>query len=149
MSLTNPVLCSSGVFSLYRVVLFFIFCICCHRTNQIRSMMSLMMMGLNPDPLVRTLFGIFIFILIIPLVVLVVWGQAFLHQQDSSPKVIFLSLTCLYQQDLSPKVVDSSEYFGAQIPYFLSKLETQFYRFSRSQTLTPSLQPLYFHQKYD
>ena len=41
------------------------------------------------------------------------------------------------------------EKIGAQIPYFISKLEAQFYSYSRSNTLPQSLQQLYFHQKYD
>ena len=82
-------------------------------------------MGLNPDPLLRIILAVFLCILVIPLVVLVFWGLVF-----------------LYQKEPSPKVVDSSKYFGAQIPYFLSKFETHFYSYSPSHTLSHSLQPL-------
>ena len=60
-------------------------------------MMSLMMIGLTPDPLVRTLFKLFICLLMIMLVVLVVWGLALVYQQKLSPNVIFLRLECSYQ----------------------------------------------------
>ena len=55
------------------------------------------MMGLTLDPLVRTIFALFLCVLTIMLVVLVVWGLAFLYQQDSIPNAIFLSLLCSYQ----------------------------------------------------
>ena len=87
-------------------------------------------------------FCAFICVFAIPLIVLVFWGGAFLHQQESSPKVIFLCLTRLYQQESSPRVSDLSKYFGAQIPYFLSKFEIQFYSYCSSQTFPCSLQPL-------
>ena len=67
------------------------------------------MMGLTPDPLVHTLFALFIFVLAVTLVVLVVWGPVFLYQHESIPKVIFLCLTCLYQQDSRLKMVESSK----------------------------------------
>ena len=57
-------------------------------------MMILTIMGLTLDPLVRTLFALFFFCLNIPLVVLVVWSLEFLYQQESSPNVIFLHLSC-------------------------------------------------------
>ena len=100
------------------------------------------MMGLTPYTPVRTIFALFIDVLMITLVVLVFAGLAFWHQQELSPNVVFLRLTCLYQYESSLKVVDSSKYFGAQIPYFLSKFENQFYGYSCSQTLPCSLQPL-------
>ena len=105
-------------------------------------MMSLKNFGLTPDPLVRTIFALFIFILTILMVVLVFWYLKFLHQQESSSMVIFLHLTFLYQQESITKVVDSLKCFGAQIPYFLSKFETQFYSYSHSQTVPRLLQPL-------
>ena len=46
-------------------------------------------MGLTLDPIVRTLFLIFICVLTIYLVVLMIWGLAFLYQQELSPNVIF------------------------------------------------------------
>ena len=49
-----------------------------------------------------------------------------MHQQESSPKVIFLRLMCSYQQETSPKVVESSKYFGAQITFFLPNLKIGF-----------------------
>ena len=39
--------------------------------------------------------------------------------------------------------------FGAQIPFYLSKFETQFYSYSHGHNLHQSLQLLYFHQEYD
>ena len=59
--------------------------------NNIRSMMSLTMVGLTQVPLVRALLP---FIFTIPLVVSVDWGLAFLYQQESSPNVTFLCLLC-------------------------------------------------------
>ena len=105
-------------------------------------MMSLMNLGLTPDPLIHTLFALFIFVFTTTLLVLGFWDLVFLHPQEVSITVIFLRLMCLYQHESSPKVVDSSKCFGAQIPYFISKFETQFYFFSRIQTLPHSLQPL-------
>ena len=87
------------------IILFYcVFCfyICCRQTNHIRSMMSLTNLGLTLEPLARTIFALFIFVL--TSLLLVFWGMKFLHQQDSSPKV-----------------VDSLYYFGAQIPDFHSK----------------------------
>ena len=69
-------------------------------------MMILTMMGLTPDPLVRTIFAIFLCVLAILLVVLVFWGLAFSYQQELNPNGIFLCLSCSYQHELSPKVVD-------------------------------------------
>ena len=105
-------------------------------------MISLTNLELTPYPLVCSLFAIFICVLTIPLVVLMFWGLEFLHQQESSPILIFLRLTCLYQHELNTKVVNSLKYFWDQIPYFLSKFETQFYSYSCSHTLTHLLQPL-------
>ena len=53
------------------------------------------MMDLTLDPLVHTTFVLLPSVLTIPLIVLVVWGMAFLYQQESSPNVIFLRLLCL------------------------------------------------------
>ena len=72
--------------------------------NQICSMTSLTNLSLTTDPLVCTLFNIFLYDLTSPL--LVFWGMTFLHQQD-----------------LSPNVVNSLHSFGAQIPDFPSKLD--------------------------
>ena len=141
-SMTSPVSCASDDFPFYHVFCFLIWCIFCHWTNQNVLMTSLTTMGLNPDPLVCTIFTLFICILTILLVVLVVWGLTSSYQQESSPKVTFLRLTCSYQQETITKVVDSSKCFGSQIPYFISKFETQFYSYSRGQTLHHSLQPL-------
>ena len=49
--------------------------------------MSLTVMGLTPDPLVRTLFALFLGILLIALVVF--WGLTFFYQQELSSNVIF------------------------------------------------------------
>ena len=68
MSLTNPISYDSDDFSFYRVVCFLIFCIFCHQTNHIFSMMSLANLGLTPDPLVSTIFALFLFVLNILLV---------------------------------------------------------------------------------
>ena len=57
-------------------------------------------------------------------------------------KYDFFRLTCSHQQESSPKVVDSSKCFGAQIPCFISKFETQFYSYNCSQNLPHSLQQL-------
>ena len=87
MSLMNPVLCASDACYFYRVV-FLILCICCQCKNQISSMMSMMNLDLTPDPLVLTIFTIFLCILTITLVLLVFWGLEFLQQQESSPNVV-------------------------------------------------------------
>ena len=97
MSLKIPVLYTSDAFSFYRVVSFLICLTFYHRTNHIRLVMILTMMGLTMDPLVPTLFVLFICVLTIPLVVLVVWCLAFLYQQELSPNVIVLRLICSYQ----------------------------------------------------
>ena len=89
MILVIPISCVSGAFSFYCVVRFLIFCIFYHGTNHIRSMISIMMMGLNPDPLVSTFFALFLCVLVILLVLLVVWGLAFSYQQESITNVIF------------------------------------------------------------
>ena len=73
MNMTSPVSCVSNCFSFYWIVCFLIFCIWCHQMNQIHLMMSMTMMCLTPDPLVCTLFALFLCVLKIPLVVLVVW----------------------------------------------------------------------------
>ena len=52
-------------------------------------MMSLTMMGLTPAPLVFTILPLFLCVLTILLAVLVVWGLAFLYQQESIPQLIF------------------------------------------------------------
>ena len=88
-------------------------------------MISLTNLGLTPDPLVHNMFAMFICILMILLVVLV-----------------FLCLTFLHQQESSPKVVKYVKYFCAQIPCFLSKSEIQFYIYIHGQTLPCSPQPL-------
>ena len=139
MSMASPVSCFCCALYLYHVVCFLILCIYCHQNNRIQLMMSLTMMGLTPDILVCTLFATFLCILKIPLVVLVVWGLLFLYQQESSPNSIVLCLICSYQYESNPKVVDSFKCFGAQIPYFISKFETQFYSYSRRLTTYHSL----------
>ena len=78
----------------------------------------------------------------ITLVVLVFWGLTFSYQQESSSKVIFLHLIFSHQQKSHQKVVDSSKKFGAKIPDLISKFETQFYSYSRSQSFPRSLQLL-------
>ena len=88
MSLMSPVSGVSDVFPMYRVSFFRIKCNCCHPVNQIRSMMSLMMMGLTPGPLVHSLFLFALnnplvvlltplVVLTNPLVMLVAWGLEF------------------------------------------------------------------------
>ena len=103
-------------------------------------MMSLTTMGLNLDPLVRTILPLFICVLKIPLVVNMAWGLEFLYQQESIPNVIIFAFVVFVPT--FPKVVDSSKCFGDQITYFLSKLETQFYSYSHGLTLPQSLQLL-------
>ena len=67
MSITSPFYCVSNAFSLYPVSLCLIYCNWYHSTNQIRSIVSLTIMGMTPGPLVRALF---LFALMNPLVVL-------------------------------------------------------------------------------
>ena len=106
MSLTIPISCASDAFCFCLFLFFFICYIFCHRTNQISLMMILKNLGLTPDPLVQIILAIFLCVLKIPLVVLVFWGLAFSHHQESRPKV-----------------VDSLNYFGAKIPDSPSKFQ--------------------------
>ena len=101
--------------------------------------MIMKMLGLTPDPLVRTLFAFFICVLMITLVVLVVWVLVFCYQQESIPNIILLHLMCSYQYESNPKVFDSSKCFSTQIIYYPSKFETQFYSYNCSLTSTCSL----------
>ena len=64
-------------------------------------------------------------------------------------KCDFVRFSCSYQYESSPKVVDSSKHFGAQIPDFLSKFETQFYSYSHGLTYLNLFLPLWIHQKHD
>ena len=138
MSRTSSVLCLSDCFPFYS----FFCCIFCYETNQICSMISLKNLGLTPNPLVSTLFELFLCVFTILLVVLLFGGPQFFHKQKSSSQVIFMGLNFSYQQNLSPKVVNSLKCFGVKITSFLSKFETQFYSYSRRQTLLHSLQTL-------
>ena len=97
-------------------------------------MMSLTMLGMTLDPLVPTLFLVYIFIFTIPLVELVAWGLAFFYRQESSPNVIFSHLLYSHQYEMNPKVVNSSKCFGAQIPCSFYKFETRFYSYSLGLT---------------
>ena len=114
-----------------RVPFFWIYCNCYHSVNQISSMMSLTMMGLNTGPLIHSLFHFalmellvvletLLVVLKITLVVSVVWGMVFLSQKEFSQSVTLFRWSYLYQKESSPKVVDSQKYFGAQNPDFLS-----------------------------
>ena len=60
-----------------------------------------------------------------------------------------LRLSCLYQNGSIPKVVESLKYFGAQIPYFTSKIQNQFYDYSLGLILTHLFRPLSLCQKHD
>ena len=80
--MTNHSSCVSNNFSVYRVSFCLNGCNLYYPMNQIRSMMSLTMLGLTPVPLVRALF---LFVMMNPLVVLttllvmsVAWGLEFL-----------------------------------------------------------------------
>ena len=127
MSLTSPVSWVSDDFYSYLVVWFLILYICCHWNNQICLMMSLTNLGMTPDPLVCTLFALFLCVLAILLVVLVFWGLAFgSHQQESSPKVIFCVWRVRTNSSQFQRWLTHRKQIGAQIPYFLSKFETQF-----------------------
>ena len=108
MSLTSPISCVSGVYSLYRVYFFWIYCNFYHSTNQIRSIMSLNMMGLTPSPLVRVLFLFTLMNLLVvldtplvvltnPLVVSVAWGLEFFFRQKSSQLVMLFCWSCSYK----------------------------------------------------
>ena len=121
MILTIPVSYASDAFTFYCIVYLLIICIFRHQTNHIRSMTILPVIVFTPYPLVHTLCALLICVLKISLVVLVVWSILFSHQQELSPRVIFMGYTCLYQQELSSKVVDPRKCFVAQIIYFLSK----------------------------
>ena len=74
MILTSPVSCAYDSSSYYCACSFYI---CCHLTKQIRSMMSMTNLVLTSDPLVRTIFALFVYILTSPLLVLVFWGLFF------------------------------------------------------------------------
>ena len=118
MSLTSSVSCASDAVYFYRIFCFYIYC---HQINYILLMMSITKLVLTPDFLVHTIFSLFICVLTSPLLVLVFWGLTFLHQQESSPKV-----------------VDYLHSFSAQISDFPSKFQNKFYSYSltlRSQRL--------------
>ena len=53
-----------------------------------RLMMIMTNLVLTTDPLLHTIFAHFICVLTSTLVVLVFWGMAFFHQQESSPKLV-------------------------------------------------------------
>ena len=87
MILTSPVSCVPEVF-FYCVSFLLIYCHWCNLTNQIRSMMSLKMMGLTLGPLVRVIFifslknilvllTTLLVVLTTPLVLFVAWGLEF------------------------------------------------------------------------
>ena len=126
MSLKIPVSCVSDDFSFYCVVCFLIFYIFCHWTNQIFSMMILKNLILTPYPLVCTIFVVFLCVLVITLVVLVFWVLTFLHQQESSPKVIFLRLALSYQQESSPNLVDSLKCLALKFLILFPNLKNSF-----------------------
>ena len=79
MILMSPVSCASDDFYFYCVVCFYIFY---HRTNKICSMTSLTNLGLTPDPLVRTIFALFICVLTSMLLVLVFWSLLFFTKRS-------------------------------------------------------------------
>ena len=99
-------------------------------------MMSLTVMVLTPDPLVCTLFAIFLCILMTRLVVFLILGLLFSHQQDLSQNMIFFSLTCPYQLELDHRNILVLKFL------FISKFETQFYSCIRSMNFPHSLLPL-------
>ena len=88
--------------------------------------MSLTNLDLTPDPLVRTLFALFLCILTRSLVVLVFWGLKFLHQQELSPKVMFLCLKFPYEQESIQKVVKSSKKLPLKFLIFFPNLKLRF-----------------------
>ena len=59
MSLKNPVSCVSNAFLILSRRLIFICYVCCHQTDQICSMSSLTNLGMDTDPLVRTILRFF------------------------------------------------------------------------------------------
>ena len=82
MSLTSPFSCVSDAFPFYRFVCFLIHYIFCHQTNQVFLMTSLINFCLTLDPLVRTIFALFLCSLMSLLVVLVFWVLMFLHHRS-------------------------------------------------------------------
>ena len=105
-SLTSPVLCASDDLSFYRLV-FLIYLMSLDESDSLNDESE--KLGLTLYPLVHTIFVLFLCVLMSPLLVLVFWGMTFLHQQESSPKV-----------------VDFLHYFGAQIPNFPSNIKISF-----------------------
>ena len=101
-----------------------------------------MMMVMTLDTLVSALFAIFICVLTNYVGSVSCLGSGIFLPTGVESKVKFLRLTCLYQHESTPKVAGLSKWFGAQISYVISKFETQFYSYSRSQTLPHSLKPL-------
>ena len=75
-------------------------------------------MGLTADPLVCTLFPLFLCVLMISLVVLVYQGLEFLYQQESIPNVIFLRFLCLYQYESNKEVVNLLDLFWSSNSVF-------------------------------
>ena len=99
-------------------------------------MMSLTNLSLTLYPLVINVFTVFWF----DESVVSGLGSGVFSTMGVESKSGILSLMFLYLQEPSPKLVDSLHSFGAQIPYFLSKCQNQFYSYSlnfHSQCLQP------------
>ena len=69
-------------------------------------------------------------------------GSDFLASTGVYSKGDIFASDIFYQWESSKKVVESLKGVGAQIPYFNSKFEIEFYSYSLSQTFPLSLQPL-------
>ena len=105
MIMTSSVSCVSDAF-FFRI---FCFYMCCHWTYQIRLTMSLKNLDFTPDPLVRTIFTVFISVFMSPL--LVCWGLVCSHQWVSIPKLVFFA-----SDDFVPTGVESK--FGQLLAFF-------------------------------
>ena len=106
------------------------------------------MMGMTPGPLVRAPFHFFLRFNDSVGRVSGLGSGVFVPTIVES-KCGILCLSCFYQKESNTKVVDSLKYFGAQIPYSLSKFGTQFCTYSHDLNLTYSFLLMLIHQKRD
>ena len=145
ISLTSPVSCVSDDFYLYRVLCSWICYTCCHLTNQISLMMSLMMMGLNPGPLVRVIFPFFDKSVgrVIGLGSSIFFSIRVDSKCDGVTFIVFMPI------GVESKGGQLIEMFWRSNSSFSSKFQNQFYSYSHGLALLHSFQLLSLHRKHD
>ena len=106
-------------------------------------------MGLNLNPLVRTIFTLFLWRFDDYVGSVSCFGYGVFVPTGVNPKCDIFAFAVFLPIGVESKVGRLIEMFGAQIPCFTSKFETQFYIYINSLTSPYSLLPLLFHQKRD